>query len=106
MELALYCISRAVESWGQCLQEWGCVSPSFLPPRLDVVMFSLAVASITHCYADSQGQHRDVFRSKYLNVLDFIFGNSGEPPCVSPSHAASQVSFETLSMSALEAFQK
>jgi hypothetical protein len=24
------------------------------------------------------GAHRDVFRSKYLNVLDFVFGNSGE----------------------------
>ncbi len=78
MELALYCISRAVESWGQCLLEWGYVSPRFLPPRLDVVLFSLAVGSITHCYADSQGQHRDVFRSKYLNVLDFIFGNNGK----------------------------
>ena len=77
MELALYCISRAMESWGQCLVEWGLVNPTYLPPRLDILMFSLAVGSITHCYADDEGQHRDVFRSKYLNVLDFIFGNSG-----------------------------
>jgi hypothetical protein len=77
MELALYCISRALESWALCLVEWGYVSPTRLPPRLDVVMFSLAVASITHCYSDSHGHHRDVFRSKYLNVLDFIFGNQG-----------------------------
>lgn len=77
MELALYCISRALESWSLCLVEWGYVSPTCLPPRLDVAMFSLAVASILHCYSDCRGHHRDVFRSKYLNVLDFIFGNQG-----------------------------
>ncbi|GLI68196.1 hypothetical protein VaNZ11_012537 [Volvox africanus] len=40
-------------------------------------MFSLGCGAIMHCYSDSWGQHRDVFRSKYLNVLDFIFGNQG-----------------------------
>jgi hypothetical protein len=28
-------------------------------------------------YSDARGAQRDVFRSKYLNVLDFIFGNAG-----------------------------
>jgi hypothetical protein len=27
---------------------------------------------------DANGRHRDVFRSKYLNVLDLVFGNAGE----------------------------
>ncbi|GLC40870.1 hypothetical protein PLESTB_000014000 [Pleodorina starrii] len=45
--------------------------------RLDVLMFSLGCGAIMHCYSDACGQHRDVFRSKYLNVLDFIFGNEG-----------------------------
>lgn len=40
-------------------------------------MFSLATAAILHCYSDGQGMHRDLFRSKYLNVLDFILGNTG-----------------------------
>ena len=77
MELAVYCVSRAVEAWGLCLVEWGYVPPNLLPKRLDVILFSLAVGSILHCYSDDHGQHRDVFRSKYLNVLDFIFGNRG-----------------------------
>ena len=41
-------------------------------------MFSIATAAIMHCYSGAQGRHRDVFRSKYLNVLDFIFGSQGE----------------------------
>ena len=81
MELGIYCIARAIESWALCLVEWGYVSPTCLPPRLDVAMFSLAVAAIMHCYSDDHGRHRDVFRSKYLNVLDFIFGNRGGPCC-------------------------
>jgi len=40
-------------------------------------MFSAATAAIMHCYSDGKGRHRDVFRSKYLNVLDFVFGNTG-----------------------------
>lgn len=39
---------------------------------------SAATAAILHCYSDGQGSHRDVFRSKYLAVFDFIFGNTGE----------------------------
>eukprot|EP00798_Chlamydomonas_sp_ICE-L_P004120 gene4120-14224_t len=30
-----------------------------------------------HCYSNKNGLNRDAFRSKYLNVLDFIFGNTG-----------------------------
>ncbi|KXZ55453.1 hypothetical protein GPECTOR_2g1002 [Gonium pectorale] len=45
--------------------------------RLDVLLFSLGCGAIAHCYSDACGQHRDVFRSKYLNVLDFVFGNEG-----------------------------
>lgn len=38
--------------------------------RGDVVIFSMATAIIMHCYA----MERDVFKSKYLNVLDWVFG--------------------------------
>ena len=45
--------------------------------RGDVVVFAMGLAAITHCYSDGEGRHRDVFKSKYLSVLDFVFGNSG-----------------------------
>ncbi|KAK9808239.1 hypothetical protein WJX73_002479 [Symbiochloris irregularis] len=77
MELALYVLSRAVESFALCLGQWGYVRQELLPGRLDVCMFSLATACILHCYSDAHGQHRDVFRSKYLNVLDFVLGSTG-----------------------------
>ena len=69
---------------------WGWVP--HLPYRVDVLLFSMAVAAITHCYSDSRGAHRDVFRSKYLNVLDFIFGNTGEPGAIQPQRIAHQQS--------------
>jgi len=47
--------------------------------RADVVIFSLSTAIIMHCYA----QEREVFRSKYLNVLDWVFGVP-PPPCETP----------------------
>ena len=50
-----------------------------MPKRIDVLMFSAAAAAIMHCYSDGHGRHRDVFRSKYLNILDFVFGNTGMP---------------------------
>lgn len=53
------------------------VPTSLIPARLDVLLFSVGCAAITHCYSDSHGQHRDVFRSKYLSVLDAVFGNTG-----------------------------
>ena len=48
-----------------------------VPKRADVLIFSAACAAILHCYSDDRGRHRDVFRSKYLNILDFVFGGSG-----------------------------
>jgi hypothetical protein len=72
MELALYCFSRAIESFGICVSDSGFLKEHNLkvPKRLDIVLFSLATSIIMHCYAEE----RDVFRSKYLNVLDWVFG--------------------------------
>lgn len=71
MELALYCFSRAIESFGICASKWGWIpSQKQIPKRVDVFMFSAATAVIMHCY----NNERDVFRSKYLNVLDWVFG--------------------------------
>lgn len=78
MELAHYCLARAMESCALCLTSWGYVRGNRLPKRIDVVIFSAATAAIMHCYSDSHGKHRDVFKSKYLNVLDFVFGNTGD----------------------------
>ena len=69
-----------MESFALCLGEWGWVKRDALPKRFDVIIFSAATAAILHCYSDAQGHHRDVFRSKYLNVLDFILGSQGAPP--------------------------
>ena len=77
MELAHYCLARAIESFALCLSSWGYVPVHRLPKRTDVLLFSAAAAAIMHCYEDSHGYHRDVFKSKYLNVLDFVFGNTG-----------------------------
>ena len=91
MELAIYCLSRAAESFALCLPEWGLVPKrrsslvaassskpkAPLGPRYDLVMLCAASAAICHCYSDSKGAHRDVFRSKYLSVLDFILGSDG-----------------------------
>lgn len=77
MELALYCTSRAIESFGLCLQQWGYVPPHLVPKRIDVLLFSAAAAAICHCYSDHCGARRDVFAGKYLTVFDFIFGNTG-----------------------------
>ena len=72
MELALYCYARAIESFAICVTDWGLLECyNLIPPkRIDVFLFSVATAIIMHCYA----QERDVFRSKYLNVLDWVFG--------------------------------
>ena len=66
-----------MESFALCLNEWGIVGAHTVPQRIDVALFTAASAAILHCYSDAQGVHRDVFRSKYLNVLDFILGSSG-----------------------------
>jgi hypothetical protein len=72
MEIALYCFARAMESFAICVTDWGLLERyNLIPPkRFDVLLFSTATAIIMHCYA----QERDVFRSKYLNVLDWVFG--------------------------------
>jgi len=77
MELALYCSSRAIEAFALTMVAKGWVSSSLIPRRLDVIMFSLATAAICHCYSDQYGARRDVFKSKYLAVFDFILGNTG-----------------------------
>jgi hypothetical protein len=68
---------QAVESFALCVGQWGWVRRDALPKRTDMLLFSAATAAICHCYSDDGGRHRDVFRSKYLNVLDFILGNTG-----------------------------
>jgi hypothetical protein len=45
--------------------------------RYDVLLFALGCGAIAHCYGGCRGEHRDVFRSKYLAVLDFVFGSTG-----------------------------
>jgi hypothetical protein len=45
--------------------------------RYDVLLFALGCGAIAHCYGGSRGENRDVFRSKYLAVFDFVFGNAG-----------------------------
>jgi hypothetical protein len=48
-----------------------------VPRRLDVLLFTAAAAAICHCYSDHCGARRDVFRTKYLAVFDFVLGNTG-----------------------------
>ncbi|XP_065847128.1 uncharacterized protein [Euphorbia lathyris] len=70
MEIALYCFARAMESFYSCMADAGYFPQSKNLKRADVVIFSISTAIIMHCYA----QEREVFRSKYLNVLDWVFG--------------------------------
>ncbi|GAY41617.1 hypothetical protein CUMW_060820 [Citrus unshiu] len=79
MEISLYCLARAIESFCTCLADIGYLPQSKNLKRADVVIFSLSTAIIMHCYA----QEREVFRSKYLNVLDWVFGVP-PPPCETP----------------------
>lgn len=80
MEISLYCLARAIESFFICMSDVGYLPPSVrMIKRADVVIFSLSTAVIMHCYA----QEREVFRSKYLNVLDWVFGVP-PPPCYTP----------------------
>lgn len=88
MELALYCLARAIESFAICVTDWGVLERyNLIPPkRIDVFLFSAATAIIMHCYA----QERDVFRSKYLNVLDWVFGlPDGASKYVPPARTSS-----------------
>ncbi|KAJ0988613.1 hypothetical protein J5N97_006969 [Dioscorea zingiberensis] len=70
MEISLYCLTRAIESFFTCMADAGLCPQASKLKRSDVLVFSLATSIIMHCYA----QERDVFRSKYLNVLDWVFG--------------------------------
>ncbi|MED6136818.1 hypothetical protein PIB30_059288 [Stylosanthes scabra] len=79
IEISLYCFARAVESFFTCIADAGYLPQSRRIKRADVVVFSLSTAIIMHCYAEE----RDVFRSKYLNVLDWVFGVP-PPPCETP----------------------
>ncbi|KAK7304031.1 hypothetical protein RJT34_15024 [Clitoria ternatea] len=79
MEISLYCLARAIESFFTCVADAGYLPQSRKIKRADVVVFSLSTAIIMHCYA----QEREVFRSKYLNVLDWVFGVP-PPTCETP----------------------
>ncbi|KAK8298244.1 hypothetical protein V6Z11_D05G240900 [Gossypium hirsutum] len=80
MEISLYCLARAIESFFTWMADIGYLPPSKNLTRPDVMIFSLSTAIIMHCYA----QERELFNSKYLNVLDWIFGVP-PPPCENPS---------------------
>ncbi|KAJ8538226.1 hypothetical protein K7X08_014766 [Anisodus acutangulus] len=70
IEISLYCLARAIENFFTCMADVGYLPRSEKLKRADVVIFSTATAIIMHCYA----MERDVFKSKYLNVLDWVFG--------------------------------
>ncbi|PIA52155.1 hypothetical protein AQUCO_01000200v1 [Aquilegia coerulea] len=70
IEISLYCFARAIESFFTCMADAGLLPASKKLKRADVIVFSLSTAIIMHCYA----REREVFRSKYLNVLDWVFG--------------------------------
>nr|XP_019707057.1 uncharacterized protein LOC105048628 isoform X2 [Elaeis guineensis] len=79
IEISLYCLARAIESFFACMAEAGLCPPASKLKRADVAVFSVATAIIMHCYA----REREVFRSKYLNVLDWVFG---VPPASDDEH--------------------
>ncbi|WZZ15741.1 hypothetical protein YC2023_108830 [Brassica napus] len=81
IEISLYCLARAIESFFTSMTEAGYIRPPKILRRADVVVFSVSTAIIMHCYA----QEREVFRSKYLNVLDWVFGVPPPPPPPLPS---------------------
>lgn len=70
IEISLYCLARAIESFFTTMSEIGYMPEILNLKRVDVLIFSISTAIIMHCYAIE----RDVFRSKYLNVLDWVFG--------------------------------
>nr|KAJ0201077.1 hypothetical protein LSAT_V11C600337330 [Lactuca sativa] len=70
IEISLYCLARAIESFFTTMSEIGYMPHLKNLKRVDVLIFSLSTSIIMHCYAIE----RDVFRSKYLNVLDWVFG--------------------------------
>ncbi|XP_021740201.1 uncharacterized protein LOC110706581 isoform X1 [Chenopodium quinoa] len=90
IEISLYCLARAIESFFTCMADIGYLPQSLVNiKRADVVVFSFSTAIIMHCYS----QEREVFRSKYLNVLDWVFGVP-PPPCYTPRYRNKQKSEE------------
>ena len=69
MELAIYVLSRALESLCLSCAEWR-ILPAFFADQLDLITFSIASSIILHCYT----HERDIFKEKYLNLFDFVFG--------------------------------
>jgi hypothetical protein len=57
--------------------EWRWLRPRAFPARMDVALFAAGCGAIMHCYSDGSGRYRDCFRSKYRNLLDFVFGTEG-----------------------------
>ncbi|KAL2503838.1 Mitochondrial import inner membrane translocase subunit Tim17/Tim22/Tim23 family protein [Abeliophyllum distichum] len=88
IEISLYCLARAIESFFTCMADVGYLPQSKNLKRADAVIFSFSTAIIMHCYA----MERDVFRSKYLNVLDWVFGVPLPPYETTPRKKARQIS--------------
>ncbi|KAF9608267.1 hypothetical protein IFM89_008552 [Coptis chinensis] len=89
IEISLYCFARAIESFFTCMADVGLLPESNKLKRADVIVFSLSTAIIMHCYA----REREVFRSKYLNVLDWVFGvplSTGDTPRASVVETSKQ----------------
>ncbi|KAK3013826.1 hypothetical protein RJ639_009472 [Escallonia herrerae] len=80
IEISLYCLARAIESFFTCMADVGYLPQLKKVRRADVVIFSISTAIIMHCYAIE----RDVFRSKYRNVLDWVFGVPLPPSDATP----------------------
>ncbi|KAF9616087.1 hypothetical protein IFM89_028553 [Coptis chinensis] len=84
IEISLYCFAHAIESFFTCMADVGLLPESNKLKRAAVIVFSLSTAIIMHCYA----RETEVFRSKYLNVLDWVFG---VPPSTGDTPRASMV---------------
>eukprot|EP00249_Psilotum_nudum_P010784 c22767_g1_i1 orf=1055-1951(+) len=84
MEIALYCFARALESFAICIPSLGGKSQKPYTKQMnfiDAFLFSIATGIIMHCYS----QEREVFQSRYLNVLDWVFGIPHDgPPLIKP----------------------
>mmetsp|Transcript_28858 Transcript_28858/g.94322 ORF Transcript_28858/g.94322 Transcript_28858/m.94322 type:complete len:460 (-) Transcript_28858:811-2190(-) len=73
LELGLYCMARALEvSWEAEMLRRGRRGSAV--PRVDLFAFSLSVGGIYYCLRTE----RDIFKSKYLHVLDWVYGNDEE----------------------------
>ncbi len=71
------CSARALECFLLCAVRWNWIPRKLQWKRFDILLFSAGLGLIMHCYGDSNGDYRYTFRSKYLNVIDFVFGNTG-----------------------------